>query len=107
MPVVTIEFDGKKVSRKEAHSISNAVQKVVHSATRIEDVSVFANSSSIKVKAAPIEVFVYMSDYKIKNAETLAKEFRRRLSSWKKDSKFRHRINLTLIPMNWKVEKDI
>lgn len=104
MPMITIEFDDKKVSDKEVVALSHAIQKVVSETTKIEDVFVYANSSRIKVKIAPIEIWVWMSDYKIKDADKLIKEFRNKLGAWKKESAFKQPINLTLIPMNWKVE---
>ena len=104
MPLVRIEYDNAKVSDKEASTLSEAVQSVVSSVTGIEDVFVYANSSHIKVKVAPIEVFVEMSASKITDVDELTMKIKSALGVWKKDSDFSHPINLTVIPMNWKVE---
>jgi TPP-dependent trihydroxycyclohexane-1,2-dione (THcHDO) dehydratase len=107
MPMIRMEFDSEKVSEQEALTLSNAAQKVVADVTGIKDVFVYANSSQIKVKVAPIEIFVEMSAHKIADADKLIDEIKAALSAWKKESGFKHPINLTLIPMQWKVEIDI
>jgi hypothetical protein len=107
MPMINIEFDDKKVSTKEILLLSNAIQKIVSEATGIKDVFVYANTSKIKVKIAPIEIWVRMSAHKIKNQDELFEELKNRLSKWKKKSGFKHPVNLTLIPMNWKFEVGI
>ena len=104
MPMIKIEYDDTKVSDKEIASLSESIQKIVSSVTQIEDVFVYANSARIKVKIAPIEVFVQMTASKIKDKDGLIGEIKSKLSDWKKVSNFQHPINLTLIPMDWNVE---
>ncbi|MDE1825839.1 MAG: hypothetical protein KGH61_04760 [Candidatus Micrarchaeota archaeon] len=104
MPVINIEFDDKKVSDAQVLSLSNAIQRIVSEATHIEDVFVYANSARIRVKIAPIEIFIRMSAHKVKNQDELVGEIRQKLSDWKKESGFAHLINLSFIPMNWKIE---
>jgi hypothetical protein len=67
-------------------------------------VFVYANKAQIKVKIAPIEIFVEMSAHKITDLDELFSEIKSNLSEWKKTNNFSHPINLTLIPMNWKIE---
>jgi hypothetical protein len=107
MPMIKIEFDDAKVSDEEARYVSEAAQKVVSEVTGIEDVFVYTNSARIKLKVAPIEIFVEMSDFKIENLDDLAGKIKAGLSSWKKESDFGQPINLTVTPMHWKVEIDI
>ena len=102
--MINIEFDDKKVSLKDIQSLSNAVQKIVSETTGIEDVFVYANASKIKVRIAPIEVWIRMSAHKIKDEDKLIAQFKKRLSAWKKQNRYKHPINLTLIPMKWKIE---
>ena len=45
-----------------------------------------------------------MSAHKIKDEEKLVQEIKTQLLIWKKKPGFKHLINLTLIPMNWKIE---
>lgn len=107
MPMINIEFDQDKVSNEDVQILSKAVQKIVSETTDIEDVFVYANSSKITYKIAPIEIWVRMSAWKIKNLDELTEAVKTKLSLWKKETSFNHPINLTLIPMNWKVEIDI
>lgn len=104
MPLIRIDYDNDKVSNTDATTLSEAVQKIVSETTGIEDVFVYANSAQIKVKIAPIEIFVEMSAPKIADPDKLIAEIKSRLVEWKQKSKFQHPINLTLIPMQWKVE---
>lgn len=104
MPVIRIDYDDEKIGKKDVTALSKAIQKVVSGATNIEDVFVYANSSEIKIKIAPIEIFIQMSAHKIKDEDALVKEIKYQLSRWKKKSNFKHLINLTFIPMNWKIE---
>ena len=107
MPIIKIQFDDSKVKKEEVLDLSNASQKIVSEVTGIEDVFVYGNSSEIKIKIAPIEIFIEMSAIKIKDEDVLIKEIKTKLSEWKSEANFVHPINLTLIPMNWKVEIDI
>jgi len=45
-----------------------------------------------------------MSSPKIQNREELIKKIKTELQNWKKKSSFKHKINLTLIPMDWNIE---
>ena len=99
-----MDFDGKKVKKKDVLDLSKAVQKIVSDATKIEDVFVYANSSQITWKIAPIEIFIQMSEQKIKNQDKLVNEIKSRLSDWKKASNFPHKINMSFIPMKWQIE---
>ena len=100
MPVIRIDYDDEKLDKDAILTLSKAIQKIVSETTKIEDVFVYANSSQIKVKIAPIEIFVQMSAHKIKDVDKLVSEIKSRLSSWKKKNTFHHPINLSLIPMN-------
>jgi hypothetical protein len=104
MPIIRIDFDNDLVSREEILALSEATQKIVSEVTEIEDVSAYANSPDIKVKIAPIEVFVQMSAHKIKNVDELVAKIKLRLSTWKQEQHFSHPINFTFIPMEWKIE---
>jgi hypothetical protein len=107
MPIIRIDFDNKKVSEKEMTALSSAAQEIVSRITGIEDVFVYANSAQIKFKIAPIEIFVEMSAQKIADADKLIADIKTELSKWKKESGFAQPINLTLIPMQWKIETGI
>ena len=104
MPVINIEYDDEKLGKDEILTLSKAIQKIVSETTKIEDVFVYANSAKIKVKIAPIEIFVQMSAHKIKDVDKLMSEIKSKLANWKKEKRFHHLINLTLTPMNWKIE---
>lgn len=104
MPVIRIDFDDEKVKKEEILALTEAIQKIVSEVTSIADVFVYANSSQIKYKIAPIEVFVEMSASKISDADTVLAEIKNRLSAWKKEVQFEQLINLTLTPANWKIE---
>ncbi len=104
MPLINIQFDNEKVKKSEALALSNAIQKTVSEATQIGDVFVYANSSEIKVNIAPIEIFIQMSENLIPNLEKLSEKIKTNLSKWKKEANFPHKINLTIIPMKWKIE---
>ena len=107
MPMINVEYDDAKVNESEIKKLCEEVQKVVSSVTGIEDVFVYANSSQVKVKVAPIEIWVRLTAAKIKNIDDLIIQIKNRLSDWKKQVEFPHPINLSIIPMDWKVEIDI
>ena len=104
MPVIRIDYDDEKIDQDKVLTLSKAIQKIVSQTTKIDDVFVYANSSQVKVKIAPIEIFIQMSAHKIKDVDTLVKEIKSKLSAWKKKSAFHYLINLTFIPMDWKIE---
>ena len=104
MPLIRLEFDDAKVPDKEVEALSKAVRDIVSETTGIADVFVYANSAKIKVQIAPIEIFVEMSAPKITDVDALVGDIKKKLSEWKVANNFAHPINLTLIPMNWKVE---
>lgn len=104
MPVITIQFDNKALKNQEIELLSKAIRKIVQDATSIEDVPVYANNSEIKISIAPIEIFVQMSAHKIKDEQILLDNIKQKIAEWKNKNNFLHKINLTLIPMNWKIE---
>jgi len=107
MPIVRIDYDDNKISEGNVVTLSEAIQKIVSGVTGIEDVFVYAGSPQIKIKAAPLEIFIEMSAHKIDNLDELMDKVKSRLSEWKKEKNFKYPINLTIIPMQWKVETDI
>lgn len=107
MPLINIEYDDSKINLQKIEELSIAVRDIVSKATGIEDVFVYANTSIVKIRVAPLEVFVNMSAKLIKNEESLIEEIKLNLKKWKKDTKFDYPINLTLVPMNWRVEVGI
>ncbi len=107
MPVITIEFDNKHIKNQEIENLSIGVRKIVQDITQIEDVPLYANNSQIKVGVAPVEIFVRMSAHKIENEDLLFSSLKDKLAEWKKKNHFQYNINLTLIPMNWKIEINI
>jgi lysyl-tRNA synthetase class I len=104
MPIVRIDFDKEKVSAIDAEALSQAIQAIVADVTKIKDVIVYANDAQIKVKAWPVEIFVQMSEQKIVNEDELFETLKSRIVSWKQESGFSHPINLTFIPMKWRIE---
>jgi hypothetical protein len=107
MPVITIEYDDQVVSDEDMREFCNAIQHIIASTTAIEDVSVYAHSARIKVKCAPIEVFVRISAHKCPDIDGWMVEVKKRILLWKSEQKYQYPINLTLIPMNWKFEVGI
>ena len=103
--MITIQFDNERVTTDEIQSLSEAVQQIVSEVTEIEDVFVYANNSEIKVKTAPIELFIQMTSEKITDLDELTTTIKEQLSTWKEEhDNFDHPINLTVIPMQRKVE---
>lgn len=107
MPTIRIDYDNEKVSEADMQRLSIAVRDIVSQVTQIEDVFVYANSSQIKVKVAPIELFVEISASKVPDLEDLFIRLRDPISKWRKENGFEPPINFTLKPMNWKFEIDI
>jgi len=64
MPIINIEFDNEQIKNEEIENLCKRIRK-------IEDVSVYANSSQIKVSVLPVEIFIKMSAHKIKDEEFL------------------------------------
>ena len=104
MPVIHLEYDENKLSDKEAEAVSVAVRDIVSRVTKIEDVFVYANTARIKVQVAPIEFFVQMSASKITDLDALVLEIKTEIQDWKMKNNFTMPINLSFIPMNWKIE---
>ena|SRR3989338_8826294 len=107
MPTIRIDYDDNELNDKDVLDLSNATQKIVQKITGIKDTFVYANSSHIKVNIAPIEVCVQLSASKIEDVDKLFNKIKKQLSDWKKYAKFKHPINLTLMPMQWKFDIDI
>ncbi len=107
MPLINLEYDADKVSDADAKQLSEAIRDIVSETTGIEDVFVYANSARIKVQIAPIEIFIRMTDKKITDIDQVVSDIKNKLKDWKTKSNFATPINLTLIPMNWKVEMGI
>jgi hypothetical protein len=104
MPLIRLEYDDSKISDNDVETLSKAVRDIVSEATGIPDVFVYANTAKIKVQIAPVEIFVEMSAHKIKDLDSLVAEVKIRIQKWKAENNFTTPINLSFIPMNWKIE---
>lgn len=102
--MIHIEYNNVSVMERDAEVLSKAICAIVSEATGIKDVFVYANTARIKVQVAPIEVFIRMTAAKIKDEDALMHEIKAKLAEWKTSANFQHPINLTLIPMHWKIE---
>lgn len=104
MPIIRIDYDNEQIESSKVTQLAHAVRDIVSEVTNIEDVFVYANSSEIKIKVAPIEIFVEFSAVKIIDIEVLMEEVKSRIQTWKRDNNFDTLINLSIIPMPWKIE---
>src|SRR4051812_43152908 len=107
MPTIRIDYDNEQVTESEIRTLSEAVRDIVSEVTQIEDVFVYANSSQIKIKVAPIELFVEISESKVPDFEDLFARLRDPISQWRRENNFAPPINFTLKPMHWKFAIDI
>ena len=107
MPTIRIDYDDSKLKDEDILFLSNATQKIVQSITGIEDTFVYANSPHIKVKVAPIEIYIQISSSKIPDIEILFSSIKNQISDWKKINSLSFPINLTLMPMDWKFDINI
>jgi hypothetical protein len=106
-PVIKLEFDESVLNRSSAEVLAKAVRDIVAEETKIGDVFVYGNSATIKIQTAPVEIFIEMSAEKIHDKEDLMSRIKNRLKDWKLKNNFQTPLNVTLIPMNWKVEINI
>jgi hypothetical protein len=104
MPMINVEYDNALIPFDDIQALSEGIRDVVSTVTGIEDVFTYTNSSDIKVKIAPVEIFIRMTASKIQDPEKLISDIKSKLAEWKVSSGFSQPINLTLIPENWKVE---
>jgi len=107
MPVIHIEYDDKTVSETDIKTLCKGVHEVTSTVTGIEDVPVYANCSRVTFAIAPIEIFIRLSAHKIKDLDSLMNELKAALSKWKVEQNYPHKINMSLIPMGWKIEIDV
>ena len=107
MPLIRIEFNDAVLGDNDIQSLSLAIRDIVSEETKIADVFVYANTARIKVQIAPVEIFIEMSAHKINDLDDLFGRIKTRLTSWREASAFPQKLNLTLIPMQWKFEVGI
>lgn len=107
MPVVRVDFDQEKVSVDEVKQLVKGLHEVVSGTTNIEDVPVYANASQFSYAIAPIEVFIELSEHKVKDAGELTQILKQNLAVWMQNNEFQHPINMTFIPMKWNIEIEI
>lgn len=103
MPIIRIQYDNNKFKNEKLDNLVIAIQKIVSEETKIKEVFVYVNSAEVTYLADPIEIFIEMSASKIENADTLFEGIKNKVIDWKKENNFDLPINLTLIPMHWKL----
>jgi len=107
MPVVNIEFDSDAVSNENIQKLADATHEIVSKVTDIEDVPVYAHNAEAKSHVAPIEIFIRLSTHKVEDVDALTAALKHAFSTWKQEQGYPHPINMTFIPMDWKIEIDI
>jgi hypothetical protein len=95
--MINIEFDEDKVTKDEIRALSVALQKIVSSATGVQDTFVYANCAQVRVKVAPIEAVIRLSERRVDDADKIMDEIESLLREWKKEHSFLHPVNLTLV----------
>ena len=103
MPVVDIAYNNAEVDTADVKALAEAIHVVVVKAAGIEDVPVYATKADVIVEAAPVEIFIRISKQKIIDREALVNAIRKGISAWKKRAAFTHKVNFTLIPMDWDI----
>ena len=104
MPIIRFDYDNDKLSEKEIKDLWTAIQEIVSEVTDIKDVFVYANASTVSINIAPIEIFIEMSAWVFEKNDDIMWEIKKKIVKWKFTSGFETPINLTIIPMNWKME---
>jgi hypothetical protein len=99
--MVTIRYDGSRVTDKEATTLANIIQKLVLETIEANDVFVYADKVLIAVGADPIEVFVQVNANKTPDPAALIDTITEKLAGWKRQTSFVHPINLNVIPVEW------
>ena len=104
MPVVNIEYDSSAVSAEDMQKLADATHEIVSRVTNIEDVPVYAHDANVKSHVAPVEIFIRLSAQKVEDADVLTTQLKQAFSDWKREQAYPHPINMTFIPMDWKIE---
>ncbi|KND47094.1 MAG: hypothetical protein AB199_01540 [Parcubacteria bacterium C7867-004] len=104
MPIIRIDYDKEQIESEEVLRLSHALRDIVSEVTGIQEVFVYADSHEITIKADPLEIFIEMSAHLATDVDALMEEIKKRLSAWKAEVGFTTPINLTIIPMQWKIE---
>jgi hypothetical protein len=104
MPIIRIDYNNHQIEDGDVLRLSDAIREIVSKVTDIEDVFVYANNSKIKIKVAPVEIFIEMSSHKIKDVDKLIENIKKPIQEWKIKNDFKIPLNLSIIPMPWKIE---
>ena len=110
MPTIKILFDDAKVSNEEVAELGEGLRHICLGSENLDNPTfafAYANSPEVKVNMEPIEVYILISQEMILDADKLFVEIQHKLASWKKEAGFKQQVNLTLMPMDWKIEVGI
>jgi hypothetical protein len=107
MPVIHIEYDETVVTEANAQLLCEVMHDIAAQATQMEDAPVYAVASRIHFAIAPIEIFIQMSSDTIDDIDELMRLLKENMADWKTKLNYPHKINMTLVLTEWKVEVDI
>jgi hypothetical protein len=105
--MITIEYDDEVVSKDEIETLAESTRLIVIEETGIKDVFVYANSAQIKINVAPVEIFIQAKPNKLPDPDAIVESIAARLISWKQTNEFSHKLNVTVMPVDWHLKLGI
>ena len=106
--LIYIDYDKNLFSEKEVEYLTWEFQLIIENTSKVENnVPTYASTYEVSINVYPVEIFVKISRHHFEKRENYTENLKQAFTCWKKESNFSHKINLTVIPMDWELALDI
>ncbi len=106
--LIYIDYDKNLFSEKEVEYLTWEFQLIIENTSKVENnIPTYTSTYEVSINVYPVEIFVKISKHHFEKRANYTENLKQAFTYWKKESNFSHKINLTVIPMDWELALDI
>ena len=106
--LIYIDYNKDLFSKDEIGKLTQTFQWIIENISKVENnVPTYARTYELSRGIYPIEIFVKVTRKHFDARVNFTENLQAWISDWKKTTDFKHKVNLTVIPMDWELALDI
>ena len=106
--LIYIDFNKELFPKEEIVRLTEIFQSIIENIAKVENsVPTYASTYNTSRNIYPVEIFVKVSRIHFNKRKNFTENLKNGIVEWKKQNNFEHKVNLTIIPMDWELALDI
>ena len=106
--LIYIDYNKDLFSKDEIDKLTQNFQWIIENISKVENnVPTYARTYELSYNIYPVEIFIKVTRKHFDARENFTEKLQAWIRDWKKTANFKHKVNLTVIPMDWELALDI